>query len=128
MTQQQQKQQISKREVSGLKCERVGHPHLGEHRTSQWLWSRVPALLLPLTSLPHKAPHLLSTLPSLLCSLSIEKLCTMLKLRVLFYLAGIFRTSSFRGSISSDPERTIPGRPEWEGESRLYRRFSTKGR
>ena len=34
------------------------------------------------------------------------KIFTTQKLRVIFYLVGIFRTSSLGGSISSNPERT----------------------
>ena len=44
-------------------------------------------------------------------------------LRVMFYLAGIFRTSSPRGSISSNPERTA-----LREAASLYRSLATKGR
>ena len=39
----------------------------------------------------------------------LKKIYSRLKLRVLFYWVGIFRTSSPGDSISSDPEKTVPG-------------------
>ena len=47
-----------------------------------------------------------------------EKLFTTWKLRVVFCSAGIFRTVSPRGSISSNPERTAPRR--WGGSDDVY--------
>ena len=44
-------------------------------------------------------------------------------LRVMFYLAGVFRTSSPRDSISSNPERTA-----LREAASLYRSLATKGR
>ena len=43
-----------------------------------------------------------------------KKPVTTYKLRVTLYLVGILRTSSLRGSISSNPKRTVPRR--WIGE------------
>ena len=40
----------------------------------------------------------------------LKKKFATLKLRVMFYLVGIFRTLSLEYSISSDPERTAPRR------------------
>ena len=42
----------------------------------------------------------------------------------MFYLVGIFRTSGPGGSISSDPERTVPRR--WRGGGRLCRSCSKR--
>ena len=47
----------------------------------------------------------------------------MLNWRVMFYLVGIFSTSSPRDSISSNPERTVP----WAGRRvRMYRSLPQK--
>ena len=48
-----------------------------------------------------------------------------LKLRVMFYSVGIFRTSGMGDIISSDPERTVPRR---QGEKPGYIDFTTNGR
>ena len=52
------------------------------------------------------------------------KIFTTSKLRVMLYSAGIFRTSSLRDSISSNPERTALKR---RGESQGIQKFSQKG-
>ena len=41
-----------------------------------------------------------------MCSVILKKICTTSKLRVIFYLVEIFRTSSLGSIISSNPERT----------------------
>ena len=48
-----------------------------------------------------------------------------MKLRVIFYLVGIFRTSSPGDSLSGDSERTVPRR--WERGQVIYK-FAARGR
>ena len=56
-----------------------------------------------------------------------QKVLTTEKLRVMFYLMQIFRTSSPEDSISSDPERTV-WRRRWCGGSRVIQKLATRGR
>ena len=55
-----------------------------------------------------------------------QKVLTTEKLRVMFYLMQIFRTSSPEDSISSDPERTV-WRRRGCGEESGYTEACNKG-
>ena len=50
-------------------------------------------------------------------------------MRVMFYLMGVFRTSSPAASISSDPERYVLRRLGWEvGRSQVIFKLITRSR
>ena len=55
-----------------------------------------------------------------------QEIFTVEKMRVMFYLVGIFRASSPGDSISSDDERSCS--EEARGGAGLCRSFATKGR
>ena len=80
------------------------------HLRSQWWWKH--CLLWRVDANHTERPVDLKTIHNL-------------KLRVMFYSVGIFRTSGMGDVISSDPERTVPRR---QGEKPDYIDFTTKGR
>ena len=54
-----------------------------------------------------------------------KKICMAKKLRAVFYLEDILRTSSLGVSVSGNPEKTAPRR---SGGAWIYRSFATKDR
>ena len=57
--------------------------------------------------------------------MSTDKIVTILKLSIMFYLVEIFRTLSLGDNISSEPENCST---EVMGRARLYRSLTTKDR